>query len=592
MGPGAGAGGWFNLKPVLAGLLLIFLSDGVVAEPDLRSRLDEARRVSYQEHWQQAQAMLDELAERIDPSDLREYADFHLLEARHLVLADREEEALQRAAELLEMDLADDQRLRALQFSANVGVLLRQYERAFEYLGRALAIRVELEDPAPQIATFNMASYMFGRVGEYERGIRYGERAVALARDLAGPSEVCVALQRLAPVYKWAGQPERSEQAYRDGIDACQGVGNALFVGVLQHGLADLLRQRGRIEEAMNLAERAIAGLERAIYPLGEYEARLVRAEILHDLGRPDAAEQTDLLRLSEYFGEREVWDQAARLEMLLSRMAEVDGDAARALEHLHRAMQARESFLGRERAMRLAYLQVEFDARFQEQEIELLRESTRVAYLEAQTAVQQQRVRTLGMLLVGLTFLVLLATLLRVFRSRRRFRDLSRQDHLSGLANHGWFFERAQNLLDQFLAERPGGHLILVVADIDHFKKINDRFGHRAGDEVLGRTARRMRESFPEPALIGRIGGEEFAVLIRADSLDTVLGFIERFRRPDPDSIRADDPEVTLSFGLSCHQPGDDIEALRERADRALYAAKAAGRDCYRLDANCSALR
>ncbi|TVS10516.1 MAG: GGDEF domain-containing protein [Wenzhouxiangella sp.] len=578
------------IRRCLVCLLSFVLIDGVAADPDLRGLLDEAQRVSYQEHWQQAQVLLDEVAARMDRASLREYADFHLLEARHLALADRSEEALQRAAELLELDLAEDQRLRALQFSANIGVLLRQYERAFEYLGRALAIRVELEDPAPRIATFNMASYMFGRVGEYERGIRYGERAVVLARDVAGPAELCVALQRLAPVYKWAGQLERSEQAYRDGIATCREVGNALFVGVLRHGLADLLRQQERLEEAMDLAERAIAGLEQAVYPLGEHEARLVRAETLHDLGRLGAAEQDELLRLSGYFGARELWDQAARLEALLSRMAEADGEPARALQHLHRLMQARESFLGRERAMRLAYLQVEFDTRFQQQEIELLRESTRVAQLEAETAAQQRRVRALGMLLVGLVFLALVWMLLRVFRSRRRFRDLSRQDQLSGLANHGWFFERAQALLDEYLARPSSGLVVLVAADIDHFKDINDRFGHRVGDEVLGRTARRMRESFPEHALIGRIGGEEFAALVRVDRIDQVIDCIERFRRPDPDSVRAGDPEVTASFGLSCYRPGDDIDALRERADRTLYRAKQSGRDCYRLDASCPA--
>ena len=570
--------------------LLLVLATASAQVPDIREVLDEAERVSYQEGWQQAQAMLDELAPHLDRADLRETVDFRLLEARHLVLADRLQEGLARANQLLSLDLADDQRLRVLQFSANIGVLLREYERSFEYLGEALSIRVQLDDPGPRVATFNMASYMFGRVGEYELGIRYGEQAVTLAREMNSPREECIALQRLAPVYKWAERPGAAERAYNNGIARCRAVGNELFVGVLQHGLADLLRRQGRLDEAYNLVDEAVVTLERAVYPLGEYEARLVRAETLYDLGRLSPAEQEELRGLSDYFGGRELWDQVARLETLLERLAEDEQDFEQALAHLRRYVLARESFLGRERAMRLAYLQVEFDTRFQQQEIELLRETARVAQLEDEAEIQRRRLRGLLALVAGLAFLGLLLLLLRVYRSRGRFRNLSRQDSLSGLANHSWFFERAGKVVAEHATSSSQAVLALVAADIDHFKRINDEFGHQVGDQVLGRTARRLREVFPGLALVGRIGGEEFAVLTRVGTLDEVIGCIERFRSDSDQHIRVDDPGVTLSFGIACYRPGDGIEDLRRRADQALYQAKRDGRDCYRTDASCRA--
>ncbi|MFW5816378.1 MAG: hypothetical protein ACOCVP_05935, partial [Wenzhouxiangella sp.] len=159
------AGLWFS--PVVADEL-----------PDFRRALDEARRVSYKD-WQQAQELLDHIAPLIEQAEPREFVDFQLLQARHDVLADRTEEGLARATELLSLDLADDQRLRVLQFSANVGVLLRRYESAFASLSEALSIDVGLEDPTPRIATLNMAAYMPGRVGEYERGIEYGAPGLA-----------------------------------------------------------------------------------------------------------------------------------------------------------------------------------------------------------------------------------------------------------------------------------------------------------------------------------------------------------------------------------------------------------------------------
>ena len=570
-------------------LVLVALPVAAVAEPrDLTEALDEAHRVSYEAHWRQAQALLDELAPRIDRSDVRTYADFHLLEARHLVLADRSAEGLDRAVGLLKLDLPDDQRLRALQFAANIGVLLRHYESAFEFLGEALAIAPDADNPAARAATLNMAAYMFGRVDEHEAGIGFGEESLALARQTDNRNEACVALQRLAPVYKWAGDAERAEASYRQGMADCRAVGNELFVGVLQHGLADLLREQ-QPEEALSLAEEAVAMLQRAVYPLGEFEARLVRAEVLHTLEGLNEEELPELERLSTYFAERELWDQTARLELLQANLTEQSGDLFAALQHLRGYLQARENFLGRERAIRLAYLQVEFESRLQRQELDLLRETARVAQLEADTAAQERRTRNFALLSLGLALLLALMLLFRVLRSRVRFRELSRQDRLSGLVNHSWFFEQAQRLIAKVERGALQGQLVLVAADIDHFKQVNDIHGHRTGDEVIGRTARRLREVFPDDALVGRIGGEEFAALVAADELSQVLKWIEGFRAHEPDLVRAGDPEVTLSFGLACYRPGDDIEQLRERADQALYRAKRDGRDCWRLDESCA---
>ncbi|MBB6088261.1 GGDEF domain-containing protein [Wenzhouxiangella marina] len=574
-----------------AGLAAAMLVSQALAEgePDIRAILDQAREISYHAHWQEAQALLDELAPFIDQAELREYADFQLLQARHLVLDDRTEEALALAGVLLERDLPTDQRLRALQFRANVGVLLRRYETAFESLSEALNIDVDLEDPAPVIATLNMAAYMFGRVGEHELGIEYGEQALAIADRTDQPKEACVALQRLAPVYKWADRAAESEAAYREGIRICDEVDNALFVGVLQHGLADLLRRQGQAGIALPLAEAAITALDEAVYRLGEFEARLVRVEILRELGRLDAAWRDELIELRDFFSDRGLWDQSARLTLLQSKLAEASGQFDLALQRLYDHLHAREQFLGRERAMRLAYLQVEFDSRMQRQQIDLLRETARAAELEAQTAVQQRRLRSFGWLLVGLVVLTLSSLLLRAFAGRRQLIDQARHDGLSGLANHTWFFERAQTMIDQARAG-PGAEriIVLIAADIDHFKEVNDRHGHRMGDRVLGRTAQRLREVFPDTALVGRIGGEEFAVLLSVARVEEAIDCIERFRRTDTRFVGPEDPPITVSFGLSCARAEDDIHRLRARADQAMYRAKRAGRDRYEIDASC----
>lgn len=576
---------------IVLGLFLfgwVLAGSGLADRINLGAELEEVRRIGHQEGWQQAQARLDRLSPFFEQATPRELAEFDLLEARHLALAGEPEAALDRVEGLLDGDLDPDQRLRALDFSANMSVLLRHYEHAFGYLNEALAIPLQADQAALRVGTLNIASYMLGRVGEFQRGIEYGERAVTLALAEGQDLDVCVALQRLAPVYKWADQAGESERAYRQGIARCEAIGNQLFVGVLAQGLADLLRAQQRFGEAEDLALRAIDLLAEGAYPLGEYEARMVLAEVLADVGRLPMGIEQDLAELGGFFRAQDLWDQYARLLDLRIQLAEQAGQHAEALSLLREYIAAREAFLGRDRAMRLAFLEVEFDTRLQQQEIELLRESARVALLESQAASQQRRLRGLRLLLIAIAFVALLTLLLRLYRSRRRFRELSRSDQLTGLANHSWFFERAEVLINWHKAQPEGKVLLLVAADVDHFKQINDQFGHRVGDGVLVGTARLFREAFPSHAVVGRIGGEEFAALVATDRIDQVLNWLDAIREPALSGLRTDDPSVTLSFGISCYQDGDNIESLRERADAALYLAKQQGRDRYIVDPDC----
>jgi diguanylate cyclase (GGDEF)-like protein len=122
------------------------------------------------------------------------------------------------------------------------------------------------------------------------------------------------------------------------------------------------------------------------------------------------------------------------------------------------------------------------------------------------------------------------------------------------------------------------------MMADIDQFKTINDRFGHAAGDEALRLFVGRLSEALRETDVVGRLGGEEFAVLlpdIDAGELDQIAerlrSTIAAIRLP----WKEDEIRLTASFGVARFSaPGDDIDRVLSRADKALYAAKRAGRN------------
>ncbi|SIR56178.1 PAS domain S-box-containing protein/diguanylate cyclase (GGDEF) domain-containing protein [Sphaerotilus natans] len=166
--------------------------------------------------------------------------------------------------------------------------------------------------------------------------------------------------------------------------------------------------------------------------------------------------------------------------------------------------------------------------------------------------------------------------------------RRASETDHLTGLANRRVFFEAGQREIERFRrAPRP---LALLLLDADHFKRVNDQHGHAAGDEVLRQLAGVMLRSLRQVDVPARIGGEEFAVLLPSTGLEGARLVAERLRRAmAADTVtRADGTVIryTVSIGLALMQADiAGLEALLERADRALYAAKAAGRDRLVVD-------
>lgn len=144
--------------------------------------------------------------------------------------------------------------------------------------------------------------------------------------------------------------------------------------------------------------------------------------------------------------------------------------------------------------------------------------------------------------------------------------------DALTGMLNRGAVIDQA----GQALRQRGGA---MIVLDIDHFKLINDEFGHPAGDRVIQAIARCLQELVQAPAIVGRVGGEEFTVLLPTLARDEALAMTERLRLRIAREKTGTAP-VTASFGLSLNLPGTDFELAYGLADAALYRAKRARRN------------
>jgi diguanylate cyclase len=171
------------------------------------------------------------------------------------------------------------------------------------------------------------------------------------------------------------------------------------------------------------------------------------------------------------------------------------------------------------------------------------------------------------------------------VLRSRMEMvREESRMDALTGLANRRCFDERMREAVREM--ETEGGDLCVLLADVDHFKKFNDTWGHATGDQVLRLVAQCFKANTKGRDTAARYGGEEFAVLLPQTAVEHAINLAEQIRRAVESKkiVKRSTGEtlgsITLSLGVAKYKPGEPLAQVVHRADQCLYAAKRAGRN------------
>jgi len=158
------------------------------------------------------------------------------------------------------------------------------------------------------------------------------------------------------------------------------------------------------------------------------------------------------------------------------------------------------------------------------------------------------------------------------------RLRKQATRDPLTGLANRSHFDAQATEALER--SQRSGVPVTLLLCDVDHFKRVNDQYGHAVGDQVLVAMGQVLADNLREGDVLARWGGEEFLALMPASPLDAARAAVAQA----PLSVGPAPITLTLSFGVAQVHGPDDLQAAIARADQALYAAKHAGRNRVQL--------
>ena len=154
--------------------------------------------------------------------------------------------------------------------------------------------------------------------------------------------------------------------------------------------------------------------------------------------------------------------------------------------------------------------------------------------------------------------------------------------DELTGIYNRRYFMDSLEHYID--LAKRYGSFFSLIMLDLDHFKSINDRWGHEGGDRVLKETCRLVGQRLRSSDVFCRIGGEELAILCPSTEADQAASLAESLRQSLANHVIPPVGQVTASFGVACWQRELDVQVLLRQADEATYSAKQEGRNRVRM--------
>lgn len=445
---------------------------------------------------------------------------------------------------------------------------LRQSQRLFEKLGMATHAMTIVSS----IAT------TYTRMGDHTQALAIYREALQRERAAGMRREQAVTEHNIGRVLEKQGKWDEAARAFESSLQLSRELQYPRGEAFALRGLAAVAQGHGDAQRALQLLDSAAVLQKQTPDARLAATIALARGISLHTLNRLPAARAElmnalQILRGAGALGELEsVYEQLALVDSDL-------GDWRRAYQWQEAAKTTTERLLRNQINEQVSTLKFEFDTARREKEYQaLLRERE----ANQRALEQSRRANFLQYLVIALGGLItaLLATIaLRHNRNSRRMQNLALTDDLTGVPNR----RSVLSLLPHAIQASPRTTAILVV-DIDHFKLINDSFGHATGDRVLQLIAQVLRTALRPPEFLGRIGGEEFLIVLPGADARVALARAEAVRLAALDAdISALMPELgslTVSIGIAISRPGDSTSSILQRADMALYRAKAAGRN------------
>ncbi|ULU27757.1 tetratricopeptide repeat-containing diguanylate cyclase [Dyella terrae] len=456
--------------------------------------------------------------------------------------------------------------------------LSSRYEDAFGLANQLASDLPKVNDNLARFTVLSNLSQLMMFAGQGELAIKYAR----MMEDSLPPGEsLCNPLSMEVAALNNTGKLTSSSQKLREAIDACVAGGQPVFANTVQLVKGDLYLSEDQPAKALELIQRILPSINANRYYSHMRAAQVQLAQAYEKLGEDNDARKAALTVLS-MSGQDEVSEWVRSAYEVLYKVEKKRGNAGASLAYYERFVAQDKGYLNDISARSLAYATVQQHLLAQRLEAEGLSKQNNI--LRLQQALDTKAVETSRLYIALLLLLVIsiAAWLLRIKRSQLRFKMLSFRDSLTGIFNHQHFVSEAERVLRT--TERKSGAACLISIDLDHFKLINDTHGHAVGDIVLKHTVTLCQRQLRPTDLFGRLGGEEFGILLPDCTREQGVAIADRIRTAiEATPVEGDGRLVTFSASIglaSTDSSGYELQLLRREADAALYRAKRTGRN------------
>lgn len=450
-------------------------------------------------------------------------------------------------------------KVRRLDSLAGLYLTMQNPEKTLSVADEALSLIAQIDSPRLNTSIRLNQGLALAELKRYPEALAAYERSLSLSREAKLPKIEALILSNIADLHLRTHQFVKAEQVARASLKSAQKIEDEASETNAKYNIGFALGGQGKINQAM------------------EY--------LLPELKR--SREQGDKADIEATVGE-------------ISRMYEHAKMYKEALEYTREQQKLQNELFRADRAKAVAMLQEQFDADQRKKQIELLARENQIKDTDIRNSRLQQIVTLLGAMVTVMVGIFLYMLYRKVKQTNAKLEEMNQQlefhsvrDPLTGLYNRRSFLEMMKDRGDNFENDRRRGDGAspdcLMILDIDHFKHINDTWGHSAGDAVLVEVAKRLRDAVRDTDMSLRWGGEEFLVFAPKTRPDQLTPMVERVLRTigsTPVLVGHNTIPVTVSAGY-ISLPFSDVpedmcnwEKAMQLADMALYLGKVNGRN------------
>lgn len=435
---------------------------------------------------------------------------------------------------------------------------------------------------SPDLAQEEAASgiaWVYEQRREYDLAIPYYQESVDFQRDKQNLLDLSISLYGLGRSHALIGNLEIGKKHILESFDISKSINDEQGIAYALKELAYINVKQNNLSEAQTQYDESIKLFSKSqnqgmLFEVNRSNAelQLIKNDITQAQISLDLAKQNSNANLSP--------SQEISLEEIQSKIIAANGDYESAYKKLVNTVSRKQALFSEKSTRVLHELRTKFELDEQKYANHVLEQQNSLQSMKL--LEERQRNHLLIIAIVAATIIVFLLFLfaIKTRRQKKQLYNFANFDSLTGLPNRSHIFRKLERIQKKLA---PSQKLTIGMLDLDHFKLVNDRFGHQKGDIVLDAIGIILKENISNPHFAGRLGGEEFILVFIETEQEEILSIIEKIKHLTKDIHTKVDPQcppVTFSVGLSLGLVNNSIKEQFRAADLAMYEAKHTGRN------------